>query len=95
MREKISIEDIDKLSSLSKLEFTDEEKMVLVEEVDGIIDLLNQCADVEIGEEFKARVQNLRELRNDEVIQGMDSKDVFSSTDRCHDGYFSVPKVVD
>ena len=95
MREKISVEDIDKLSCLSKLIFTDEEKQVLVNEVDGIIDLLNQCADVEIGEEYKTAVQSLRDLRNDEVVQGMDVKDVFSATDRCHDGYFSVPKVVD
>ena len=95
MREKIKIEDIDKLSSLSKLEFTDEEKQVLVNEVDGIIDLLDQCGNVEINEEYKSPVQSLRNLRNDEVKQGMDLQDVFGATDRCHDGYFCVPKVVD
>ena len=95
MREKIKIEDIDKLSSLSKLEFTEEEKQVLVNEVDGIIDLLDQCGNVEISEEYKSPVQSLRSLRNDEVVQGMESQDVFSATDRCHDGYFCVPKVVD
>ena len=95
MREKIKLEDIDKLSSLSKLEFTDEEKQVLVNEVDGIIDLLDQCGNVEISEEYKSPVQSLRNLRNDEVVQGLDSQDVFSATDRCHDGYFCVPKVVE
>ena len=95
MKEKISIEDIDKLSELSKLQFTMEEKQVLVNEVDGIIDLLNQCASVEISEEYKVPVQKLSNLRIDEVEQGMDSQDVFSATDRCRGGYFVAPKVVD
>ena len=95
MRTKITIEDIDKLSSLSKLTFTDEEKEVLVKEVDGIVDLLDQCGNVVIDQDYKMQVQKLINLRNDEVEQGMDVQDVFSATDRCHDGYFTAPKVVD
>jgi len=95
MEDKITITDIDYLADLSKLTFTDEEKQVLVKEVGGIIDMLNQCGEINIDSQTEHNVQTLNDLRNDEVQEGMGIEDVFSATSLSRNGYFEVPKVVE
>lgn len=95
MKETITINDIDKLCELSKLEFSDEDKHALLKEVNGIIEMLNQCDDVNIVNSSNTLVQNLRDLREDEVGQEMDVQDVFSVTNHANNGYFVIPKVVE
>ena len=95
MKETITINEIDKLCDLSKLEFCDEDKQVLLREVAGIIEMLNQCDEVNITNLCNTTVQNLRDLREDEVGQEMENQDVFSATCHASNGYFIVPKVVE
>ena len=93
--EKITINDIDRLAELSKLNFTHEEKEQLVVEVDGIIKMLNQCDDVEIDGEFNSTLQKLSSLRDDLVKEDMTTNDVLINSQCANNGYFSLPKVVD
>ena len=95
MEEKITIDTIDYLSDLSKLKFTDEEKNVLVREVNGIIDMLSQCEDVDVDDDGGYKTQMLKDLRNDEVLEEMETEDVFGATIYSRNGYFVSPKVVD
>ena len=95
MKEEITIEEIVRLSELSKLSFSEEEKYILKGEIEGIIDLLNQCDNVRVDVASDVNVQKLRNLREDEVEESMELEDVFSTTEHAHNGYFVVPKVVD
>ena len=95
MKETITINEIDKLCDLSKLEFSDEDKQILLKEVSGIIEMLNQCDGVEIVNSNTLATQNLRHLREDEVGQEMETDDVFAATRHANNGYFVVPKVVE
>ena len=95
MENKITIETIDYLSDLSKLRFTDGEKEVLVREVNGIIDLLNECDEIDVDDNDLNKTQMLTDLRLDEVSPEMDIDDVFSATKNAKNGYFVSPKVVD
>ena len=95
MKETVTIEEIDKLANLSKLSFTDEEKQVLVTQVNDIIEMLNGCDinDLEIAR--NNRTQKLRELREDIVEESMDKDDSMRNSADSRNGYFVVPKVVD
>ena len=95
MKETITINEIDRLSDLSKLEFSSEDKEILLKEVNGIIDMLNECDDVKIDETVELSSQGLRDLREDEIGKEMEVEDVFSATRYANNGYFVVPKVVD
>lgn len=95
MEEKITIDTIDYLSDLSKLKFTDDEKQILVCEVNGIIDMLSQCEDVIVSEDGGHKTQMLKDLRSDESSEEMETEDVFSATVYSKNGYFISPKVVD
>ena len=95
MKETITINEIDKLCDLSKLEFSDDDKQILLKEVSDIIEMLNQCDGVEIVNLNALTTQNLRDLREDEVGQEMETSDVFTATSHANNGYFVVPKVVE
>ena len=95
MEEKITIETIDKLADLSKLSFNDEEKQVLLGQVNDIITMLKDCDDVTVTDSENVRTQRLRDLRDDEVVESMDISDALRNAPNAHNGYFVVPKVVD
>ena len=94
-KEKITIAEIDRLASLSELEFTTEEKKILVKEVSNVIDLLNDCAKVSTSEVVSDNIQGLSSLREDEVDSRLDMEDVLLNAPKSHEGYFVVPKVVE
>ena len=93
--EKITIEKIDKLANMSKLEFSQDEKIILQKEVSGIIDMLDQCGSVTVENTCEKTYQNLKHLRTDTIKEEMDIESVFSATTHAKNGYFVVPKVVD
>ena len=95
MKEKITIDDIDRLSELSKLKFTHEEKEKLVTEVTGIIEMLNQIDQVKIDSQVEIQTQKINQLREDEPKEDMSSNEVFLNSNNCGNGYFVVPRVVE
>ena len=94
-KEKITIADIEHLAELSALSFTDDEKIVMVEQVSGIIEMLNACAEVEIKEQETTKSMSLQELRNDECGEMLNRESVFLNTPKCEQNYVVVPKVVE
>ena len=95
MEEKITIKTIDKLCELSKLQYNLEEKEKLVIEVNNIIDMISQCDNVQVDDVIKENFQHIRDLRDDEYLDGNKLDNVFDATTNVRQNYFSVPKVVD
>ena len=95
MEEKITIDVIDYLGDLSKLQFTDAEKDVLLHQVTDIIYMLGGMNEIVLDENADSITQSLNDLRPDDIVEGMDAEDIFCATSLSHNGYFEVPKVVD
>ena len=93
--EKITKDEIDRLASLSELNFTETEKTRFVKEVAGIVEMLEECNSVDTSD-VNATIQiELKELRADNVGVSMDTHSVMSNTDNVVDGFFVVPRQVE
>lgn len=95
MEEKITLEKIDKLSKLSMLYFDRSEKLKMQKEVNGIVEMLDKCADFNITSEPKQRKNKYKDLREDECISGLDIDTVFLGVESRQQDFFAVDKVVD
>ena len=79
-KEKITIELIDKLSDLSQLSFSEDEKELLIGEVSGIIEMLDKCDNVSVDDNtLLSREWRIADLRDDEIGESLDSADVFKN----------------
>ena len=95
-KEKITIELIDKLSDLSQLSFSEDEKELLIGEVSGIIEMLDKCDNVSVDDNtLLSREWRIADLRDDEIGESLDGADVFKNAPMTKNGYFGVPKVVE
>lgn len=95
MKEEITLKEIDRLAELSGLSFSQQEKEKLLGEVNGIVNMLNKCDQVET---IDAKIDDaiaISELRDDVVQESLDLKDTFLNTQNQKKNYFVVPKVVD
>lgn len=95
MKEEITIKDIDRLAELSAFTFTDTEKQEMVEEVSGIIKMLNDCDKVETGEYIYDNLLDLDDLREDEIGDSLSNEEALKNAPKQRKGYFNVPKVVE
>lgn len=95
MKEEITIKDIDRLAELSAFTFTDAEKQEMVEEVSGIIKMLNDCDKVETGEYIYDNLLDLDDLREDEIGDSLSNEEALKNAPKQRKGYFNVPKVVE
>lgn len=94
-KEKITIETIEKLADFSRLDFSVDEKEKLVDEVSGIIDMLNQCAEVETGVVSSLSCVTVEDLREDSVEPSLGKNDAFLNAPLSKNGYYGVPRVVE
>ena len=94
MNSRIDSSEIDKLCKMSALEFSDEDKITLISEVNSIKGMLDKLGEVEDEQAF-LNTQKLSDLREDEVCDGMGESEVFLNAPHSSNGYFIVPKVVD
>ncbi|MGN6531496.1 MAG: Asp-tRNA(Asn)/Glu-tRNA(Gln) amidotransferase subunit GatC [Ginsengibacter sp.] len=87
---------IDKLAHLSRLEFDDEEKEVIkndLEKMIGFIDKLNEL-DTTGVEPLLHLSENVNIFRTDTVKGQISRKDVFKNAPLHDDEFFKVPKVI-
>ena len=95
MKNNITLDDINYLSELSAIEFNEEEKKELILQVNNIIAMLNECAEVDVSNISNETFELLSELREDEMKVSLDKDEVLKNAPRKSEGYFVVPKVVD
>lgn len=79
---------------MSQLEFSDEDKIILMNEVKSITQLLDNMNEVPEESSFLS-AQKISDLRQDTPCEGLDKSDVFLNAPKKYDDYFVVPKVVD
>lgn len=87
---------IEKLSHLSRLEFSEEEKQEIkidLEKMIGFIDKLNEL-DTSGVEPLLHMSENVNIFRKDEVKGEISREDVFKNAPLHDDKFFKVPKVI-
>ena len=91
----VTITDIEHLAELSGLKLSDIDKKVMLEEVIGILDMFNGCADADENAVIFGSEISIDDLREDSPKASLSKEAVFMNTPRCDSGYVVVPKVVD
>ena len=92
----VSIEEIKHLEELSKLEFTDEERIAFQKEFESIVEFASQIqnAKIEGGVSFIKSIK-MEDLREDEVGESLTQDEVVTNAPSKKKGCFVVPKIMD
>ncbi|MFQ5823634.1 MAG: Asp-tRNA(Asn)/Glu-tRNA(Gln) amidotransferase subunit GatC [bacterium] len=92
----ITIQEVDKIAALAKLEFSSEEKQKLTKQLDQIVvyvEKLNQL-DTEDVKPTSHVIDLKNVLREDKVEEWLTQEEALKNAPAKKNGYFSVPKVI-
>lgn len=94
---KITQDVIDKLATLSRLEFNDQEKEKVVSDLNKMLDFVSKLNELDTTNVEPLIYMNDEKnvLRNDEVKQEISQKDSLRQAPKKDSDYFKVPKVVE
>ena len=94
---KITEETVDKLATLSRLEFNGKEKVEIIHDLNRMLDFVSKLNELDtFGIEPLIYMNDEKNiLREDEVKQTISQKSALSSAPKKDSDYFKVPKVVE
>ena len=92
----VSIEEIKHLEELSKLEFTEDERVEFQKDFDSIVDFASQIqnAKTEDGISFIKSIK-MQDLREDISRDGLSQEEVVTNAPNKKKGCFVVPRIMD
>ncbi|CAN5670782.1 Asp-tRNA(Asn)/Glu-tRNA(Gln) amidotransferase subunit GatC [soil metagenome] len=92
----VTIEDVDKIATLSKLKFKDEEKVKLQKDMNKILEYIEQINELDL--ENVKPLENINEtenvVREDVVMPGLTTEEALKNAPAKTGRYFKVPKVM-
>jgi aspartyl-tRNA(Asn)/glutamyl-tRNA(Gln) amidotransferase subunit C len=97
MAQKIDIKTVDEIAHLARLEFNDEAKGEIVNDMNrmlAFVDKLNEL-DTESVEPLIYMTDEKNVLREDEVKQTLTQAEALKNAPKKDSDYFKVPKVID
>ena len=97
MANKIDIKTVDEVAHLARLEFTDEAKAEIANDMNRMltfIDKLNEL-DTEGIEPLIYMTDEFNVMREDIPVETLNQKDALKNAPRKDSDYFKVPKVID
>ncbi|MDU7693509.1 MAG: Asp-tRNA(Asn)/Glu-tRNA(Gln) amidotransferase subunit GatC [Helicobacter sp.] len=88
---------INRLAKLSKLEFTDEEKPKVIENLAKIANFIDQINGIKTDEISNDECFNQAHtpLRDDVVLRSDVSASILENAPKSQDGFFIVPKIIE
>jgi aspartyl-tRNA(Asn)/glutamyl-tRNA(Gln) amidotransferase subunit C len=92
----ITIQDVEHIAKLAKLEFTDAEKEKFTHQMNQILEYMDKLNTLDTSTvEPLAHVIELRNVfRADEVKPGVSTEDALKNAPAKNDQFFKVPKVI-
>ena len=94
----IDIQEVDKLTKLSRLHFTDEEKQTFIKEFDAILQQVNALDSVDVSNidlRTSGSVIQSTSLSIDKEREGLSQEGILSNAPAKSEGAFLVPITVD
>jgi aspartyl-tRNA(Asn)/glutamyl-tRNA(Gln) amidotransferase subunit C len=94
---KITEETVNRIAQLAKLEFTPEEKIELVGDMNKILTFMEKLneLDTEGAEPLIYMSGQVNALRKDEVVQEITHEEALKNAPKKDSDYFRVPKVLE
>ncbi len=94
---RIPVSEVDKIASLSRLSFSNEEKVQLQNHLEGILHTAEKLGELDTeGVEPTAHIQGKQNVtRSDTVRASMDNALLTANAPETENGCFIVPKVVE
>ncbi len=91
----ITIKEIESLASLSRVEFTAEEKEKMVSEISSILGFVGKITELDLSE-VERKYPNINVLRDDVVLNGSGefSQKILSNAPERVGDYFKVKKIL-
>jgi len=94
---KLDEKMVDKIASLSKLEFKDKEKAMIINDMNKMLEFVDQLK--ELNTDQVAPLIHMSEeiniLREDEVVETISQEDALKNAPSKDSTYFKLPKVMD
>jgi aspartyl-tRNA(Asn)/glutamyl-tRNA(Gln) amidotransferase subunit C len=94
----VSIEEVQKVATLAKLEFSEQESGALTSELNNVLGYIDQLSEVDVSN--VAPLENLNEaveqstLRTDIAKASLTVEEALKNAPKAADSYFLVPKVL-
>ena len=97
MAEKINRDTVDKLATLSRLEFNGKEKEEIINDLNRMLEFVSKLEELDTSSVAPLIYMNDEKnvLREDEVKQTISQKEALSNAPKKDSDYFKVPKVVE
>lgn len=94
---KITPDTVDKLATLSRLEFDGKEKEEIISNLNKMLDFVGKLNELDTSNVEPLIYMNVEKniLRTDEVKQEISQKDALLQAPKKDSDYFKVPKVVE
>ena len=94
---KITQDTVDKLATLSRLEFNGKEKEEIINDLNRMLDFVGKLNELDTTNVEPLIYMNDEKnvLRSDEVKQTISQKEALSGAPKKDSDYFKVPKVVE
>jgi aspartyl-tRNA(Asn)/glutamyl-tRNA(Gln) amidotransferase subunit C len=93
----ITIEEVEKVAALAKLEFTGEEKQIFTEQFSKIVGFIEQIGQLNTDNILPTThaVEKKNVLREDKVIPSMPNEAIGKIAPKFSDGSIVVPKIIE
>lgn len=94
---KLDLQTVEKLAELAKLEFTEEEKAELLNDLNRILEFMDKLNELDTTgvEPLVYMNDEVNVLRVDEVIQELTHEEALLNAPKKDSDYFRVPKVLE
>ncbi len=91
----ITVEDVEHVAKLARLELTDDEKQKFTEQLDNILDYFNQLDELDTTgvEPLSHPIPIFNVIREDSPTEFNEREIVLNNAPEEEDGYFRVPKI--
>ena len=88
---------VDRIATLAKLEFNEEEKQEITQDMNRMLDFIDQLekVDTEGVEPLIYMLEEETEMRSDEVKQSISQKEALKNAPEKDTDFIKVPKVLD
>jgi aspartyl-tRNA(Asn)/glutamyl-tRNA(Gln) amidotransferase subunit C len=92
----ITIQDVEHIAKLAKLEFTDTEKEKFAQQMNQILEYMEQLNSLDTSsiEPLSHVIELSNVFRADEVKSGVSTEDALKNAPAKNDQFFKVPKVI-
>lgn len=92
----VDSKEVERIASLSKLEFSEEEKVSITEDMNRMLDFVQQLQQVDTTD-VKPLIYMLEEeavLREDKVVESITQKEALENAPESDTDFIKVPKVL-